>query len=297
MRTIKRWNWFDVVNVIVLSLFALSVFYPFYNLLLISLSVPVDAMTRKLMLIPQNLTLGSYKLAFLGNENVLTGYYNTLFRTVIGTLLSITTTLCAAYALSQKKLPLRGTITIYFLINMFFSGGMIPSYLLIRELGLIDSRWALILPGLLSVFNLVVMRNYIQSAIDKSLEESAAIDGANPIYILFKIIVPLCKPVIATISLWTIVGHWNAWFDALIYINDPNKQVLQIMLRKIIFSTSYDQANFDITKVVLGIDKNSANLETLQAAFIFIVITPILILFPFLQRYFVKGIMIGALKG
>ncbi|MDF2724796.1 MAG: sugar transporter permease [Paenibacillus sp.] len=288
---IKPFEWF---NYTLMVLLLLSIILPFWNLLVMSFSLPNDVLTQKIQIFPKHFTLDSYRIVFENND-VFIGYANTIIRTVCGTVLSIVVTFCAAYALSQRGLPLRGAITVYFLFTMFFSGGLIPSYLWIRDLGLIDSRLVLILPGVLNVFNLVVMRNYIQGSIDKSLEESAAMDGAGPARIMIQIVAPLCKPVLATIALWTMVGHWNAWFDAMIYINDPDKQVLQMLLRKIIFS--YDDAVVGVAKAALGINVENSNPNTLKAAFIFVTIGPIILVYPFLQRYFVKGIMIGALKG
>ncbi|MBO9607716.1 MAG: carbohydrate ABC transporter permease [Paenibacillaceae bacterium] len=290
----KKTTLFDGINYVFMLLLTLSILYPFYNLLVTSFSLPNDILTQKLQLWPKHFTFDSYRIVF-SNDDVAHGYVNTIIRTVFGTTLSIVVTLCAAYALSQRGMPLRGAITVYFLFTMFFSGGLIPTYLWIRDLGLVNSRLSLILPGVLGVFNLVVMRNYIQGSIDKSLEESAAMDGAGPIRILAQIIAPLCKPVLATIALWTMVGHWNAWFDAMIYINDPDKQVLQMLLRKIMFN--YDDGAIGTAKAMLGLQVNDVNPNTLKAAFIFVTIGPIIFVYPFLQRYFVKGIMIGALKG
>ncbi|NSW89636.1 MAG: carbohydrate ABC transporter permease [Firmicutes bacterium] len=288
-----KFNLFDIINYMFMFIFAFSIIYPFWDMLMKSFSTPAEATKVGFNLFPKELTFAAYKAVFLGSD-IAIGYFNTIFRTFFGTLLFLLVTVSAAFALSKKDLPCRNTITFFFLFTMFFSGGLIPSYILMKWLHLIDSRWALIIPGMFNVFNMVIIRNYMQS-IDKSLEESASMDGANHIYILFKIIVPVCKPILATVALWTIVGHWNAWFDAMIYINTNKKQVLQIFLRKILIQ--YD--NLEVTKFLQasGQNINDFTPDSLKAAFMYITITPILFAYPLLQKYFVKGIMIGSLKG
>ena len=207
-KKLVKLNLFDVFNYIFLILFAISILYPFWDMLMKSFSTPAAVSKVGFSFFPEEFTLASYKTVFLGS-NIGIGYYNTIFRTFFGTILMLIVTVGAAYPLSKKDLPCRNVITFFFLFTMFFGGGLIPSYLLMKWLNLIDSRWALILPGMFNVFNIVITRNYMQS-IDKSLEESAAIDGANHIYILYKIIVPICKPILATVALWAVVGHWNS---------------------------------------------------------------------------------------
>ncbi len=288
-----KFNLFDVFNYILLFFFSLSIIYPFWDMLMKSFSTPAEASKIGFNLLPKEFTLASYKIVLYGS-NIGIGYFNTIFRTFFGTVFSLIVTTSAAFALSKKDLPYRNQITFLFLFTMFFSGGLIPSYILMKWLHLIDSRWALVLPGMFNVFNMIIIRNYMQS-IDKSLEESASMDGANHILILYKIIIPICKPILATVALWTIVGHWNAWFDAMIYINSNDKQVLQIFLRKILIQ--YD--NLEVIKFLQASGENISDFTptTLKAAFMYITIAPILLVYPFIQKYFVKGIMIGSLKG
>jgi putative aldouronate transport system permease protein len=175
---------------------------------------------------------------------------------------------------------------------MFFSGGLIPIYLLVKSLGLINSMWALVLPGLISAFSLIIARNFFM-ALPESLEESARIDGANDIRILFSIIVPISMPIIATLTLWMAVQHWNAWFDSLIYMTDSHKQVLQVVMRRIVLQGTKDMMdvnNFDDRSLV-------ANPEMIKAATIMVTVMPIIMFYPFLQKYFVKGVLVGSLKG
>jgi putative aldouronate transport system permease protein len=217
---------------------------------------------------------------------------NTVIRTVLGTALSLTFTIFAAYALSKRYFPHRTFWTAFIVFTMFFSGGLIPSYLLVKSLGLINSMWALVLPGLISAFSLIIARNFFM-ALPESLEESARIDGANDIRILFSIIVPISMPIIATLTLWMAVQHWNAWFDSLIYMTDSHKQVLQVVMRRIVLQGTKDMMdvnNFDDRSLV-------ANPEMIKAATIMVTVMPIIMFYPFLQKYFVKGVLVGSLKG
>ena len=228
----------------------------------------------------------------LSNPNILTGYLNTLFRTIVGTFLTVLTTCMFAYPLSKKDLPHRSLITFLVLFTMLFGGGLVPTYLLIRDLRLIDSLWVYVLPGLTSAFNIIIVRNFFQS-IPESLRESASIDGASDVRILFQIYMPLSKPVLATVSLWTAVAHWNAWFDALLYINSESKQVLQMFLRRIVIENSTQL----IEKGLVNPEVTQFTPETIKAATVIVTILPILLVYPFVQRYFVKGIMLGSVKG
>lgn len=228
----------------------------------------------------------------LSNPNILTGYLNTLFRTIVGTFLTVLTTCMFAYPLSKKDLPHRSLITFLVLFTMLFGGGLVPTYLLIRNIRLIDSLWVYVLPGLTSAFNIIIVRNFFQS-IPESLRESASIDGASDVRILFQIYMPLSKPVLATVSLWTAVAHWNAWFDALLYINSESKQVLQMFLRRIVIENSTQL----IEKGLVNPEVTQFTPETIKAATVIVTILPILLVYPFVQRYFVKGIMLGSVKG
>ncbi|WP_366926001.1 carbohydrate ABC transporter permease [uncultured Paenibacillus sp.] len=199
-----------------------------------------------------------------------------------------------AYPLSKKYLPHRNLFTAFIVFTMFFSGGLIPNYLLIKELGLLDSRWSLILPGLIAAFTMIIVRNYFMS-LPEEVEESARIDGANDMRILFSIVLPMSMPIIATISLWYAVAHWNAWFDSLLYISDPNKAVLGNVLRKIVIEGSSQFQQFD-----QGFNQNGQTAVTpdiIKAATIMVATVPIICVYPFVQKYFVKGVIVGSLKG
>lgn len=284
---------FDIVNVVFLSLFAFTAVYPFINVIVVSFSTPAAANQYGLKLWPKETTLEAYKIVF-SNKMIWIGYSNTIFRTVLGTILNVLFTVLCAYPLAKRYLPNRSLYTSFIVFTMFFSGGLIPNYLLIKELGLLDNRFSLILPGLIAAFTMIIVRNFFMS-LPEEIEESAKIDGANDVRILFFIVLPVSMPIIATISLWYAVAHWNAWFDSLLYIQTPDKAVLGNVLRKIIIEGSpqfqeYD--NYDPAK-----PQNLVTPDIIRAATIMVATTPILCVYPFIQKYFVRGVMMGSLKG
>lgn len=284
---------FDTANVVFLILFSITAVYPFLNVMSISFSTSSAANAYGLKLWPQELSLDGYRAVF-ANKLIWTGYYNTIFRTVLGTFLNVIFSVMCAYPLSKKYLPHRNLFTAFIVFTMFFSGGLIPNYLLIKELGLLDSRWSLILPGLIAAFTMIIVRNYFMS-LPEEVEESARIDGANDMRILFSIVLPMSMPIIATISLWYAVAHWNAWFDSLLYISDPNKAVLGNVLRKIVIEGSSQFQQFD-----QGFNQNGQATVTpdiIKAATIMVATVPIICVYPFVQKYFVKGVIVGSLKG
>ena len=284
---------FDVFNVVILGLFALTAVYPFIHVLSISFSTPAAANTYGLKLIPKEATLEGYRQV-LNNPLIWTGYANTIARTIAGTFLNVVFSVLCAYPLSKKYLPNRNVYTLLIVFSMFFSGGLIPTYLLMKDLGLLDNRLVLILPGLISPFTMIIVRNFFMS-LPEEIEESAKIDGANDLRVLFSIVIPMSKPIIATISLWYAVSHWNAWFDALLYLSDPNKMVLQTILRKIVIEGSSQFQNFDTYDPVAN--TNAVTPDIIKAATIMVATIPIICVYPFIQKYFVKGVIVGSLKG
>ena len=239
-----------------------------------------------LLLKPLGFSLNAYKKVFV-NPSIYSGYLNTIFYVTAGTMINILATCMAAYVLSRKQFMLRRFLTILFIFTMYFNGGLIPSYLLIKDLGLINSRLSLILPGAVSTFNLMIMITGFEG-IPQSLEESARIDGAGDWTILFRIIMPLAKPTIMVILLYYAVGHWNSWFNAMIYLRDAQKMPIQIFLRDI------------LTRSQLGAMTGQTDVEdvgqTIKYATIIVSTVPILCIYPFIQKHFVKGVMIGAVK-
>jgi putative aldouronate transport system permease protein len=201
-------------------------------------------------------------------------------------------TIMTAYPLSKKYFPNRSFWTSLLIFTMFFSGGLIPNYLMVRSLGIYNTVWSMVLPGLISTYNMIIMRNFFMN-IPGELEESARIDGANDFLILARIIVPVSGPIIATVALWTMVSHWNAWFDCMIYISTTSKQVLQLMLRRIVLEGTMQLMELNTTTTDMGL----TNPDSVKAATIMVATMPILMVYPFLQKYFVKGVLIGSLKG
>ncbi|WP_224723484.1 carbohydrate ABC transporter permease [Paenibacillus vietnamensis] len=280
----KIFQGFLILFVIVLCI---TMIYPFLHVLSISLSTPAEALRPGIHLYPKEISLFAWKRV-LTTDTVWQTMGNTVFRTVVGTLLTLVFLSLGAYPLSRKYLPHRGFYTMFIVVTMFFGGGLIPTYLLIKGLGLINSLWVYVIPGLISTFNLLILRNFFMG-IPEELEDSAKIDGANDLRILFTIVIPLSKPVLATLALWSAVGHWNAWFDAMLYMQDQSKIVLQLFLRRLVITAEGDP--------MLPVPTNEQAPEMVKAAIIMFTALPILMVYPFLQRFFVKGIMVGSLKG
>jgi ABC-type sugar transport system, permease component len=282
---------FDGVILFLLVLIAITIIVPFWNLLVQSLNKGYTSLGR-LNFWPERFTLFNYEHV-LTNPFIWSGYRETLIRSVLGTFLSVTATILTAYALSKPYLPGRKMFMMMIVIPMFFAGGLIPTYLWNVQLGLRNTRWALMLPGLISSYNVVVMRNFFQ-AIPKDLEESARIDGANNFRILFSVYLPLSLAVIATVTLWVAVGHWNSWFDATIYLNKAELFPLQVVLRRILLQGTQQLMNISPTSEV---GSQTAAPDNIKAATVFVCIIPIICVYPFIQKYFVKGTMVGAIKG
>lgn len=281
---------FSVFNMAALGVVALLCLYPFLYTLSISLSTATEASRDGFHLYPKEVSLMSYRVV-LSNPDIMMGFLNSVIRTVLGVILTVTATCVAAYPLSRREMPHRSLITFIIVFTMLFGGGMVPGYLLIKNLGFINTIWALVVPGMLSAFSIIIVKNYFQS-LPESLVESARMDGAGDWRILFQIYIPLSKPVLATVALWSAVGHWNAWFDAMLYITDDRKQVLQTFLQRIVIESGTRMMELGITETsVLAYTP-----ETIKAATIIVTILPIICVYPFVQKYFVKGIMLGGVK-
>jgi len=282
---------FDAINILLMTLLMIITIYPFLHVAFASFSIPNEIMRhRGILLRPIGFTADAYRMVF-DNPMITIGYKNTLIYVLGGTTINIILTSFGAYALSRKGVKLKNAIMFLITFTMFFSGGMIPTYLLVKDLGMLNTRWALIIPNAISVWNLIVMRTSFEG-IPSSLEESAKIDGANDFTVLFKIILPLSLPVLAVMILFYSVGHWNAWFNAMIYLRKRDYYPLQLVLREILITSSTD----DMLTGVGAADKVPIG-ETIKYATIIIATVPILFIYPFLQKYFVKGVMIGAIKG
>ncbi|MEN6316112.1 MAG: carbohydrate ABC transporter permease [Clostridiaceae bacterium] len=282
---------FDCFNTLFMILVMIVTIYPLLYVAFASLSDGVQLMAHAGALYkPLGFTLAAYKAVF-SNIYILTGYRNTLFIVIAGLAVNLSLTSLGAYALSRKSLKFRKPIMLFIIFTMYFSGGLIPSYLLVKGIGLYNSLWALIIPGSINTFNLILMRTAFE-AIPASLEESAKIDGAGDFTVLLRIIIPLSLPTIAVMTLYYGVGHWNAWFNAMIYLRDKVKYPLQLILREILIQNETASMMGDIDTTDQG---NVA--ESIKFATIIVATLPILCIYPFLQKYFVKGAMIGAIKG
>ncbi len=278
-------KFFTGVLYVVMILFCITTVYPFFYLLSLSLSSANVSYTQ-INIIPFEITFEAYRRV-LRDEYVWLGFWNTLLRTVLGTLTTLFVTLLMAYPLSKRHLPHRAFWTGLVVFTMYFHGGLIPTYLLIKKLDMFNSIWVLVLPCLINTFHLIIVRNFFMSIPD-SLEESAHIDGANDVVILFLIILPVSLPIVATLAMWTAVWHWNAWFDALLYVPDVKKQVLQNVMRRLVL---------DGVMEVNATDDTLVNPENIKAATIMVATVPIILVYPFIQKYFVKGVMVGSVKG
>ncbi len=282
---------FDTANAILLVALMVATLYPFLYVVFSSLSDSKELIAHSgLLLKPAGFSWAAYE-AVIKNDMIWSGYRNTLFYVIVGTAVNIVMTSMGAYVLSRKGFLWKNMLTVMVVITMFFGGGLIPTYLLIQKLGLINSVWVLIIPGAISTWNLIIMRTSF-SSIPASLEESAKIDGANDFTILFKIIIPLSLPVIAVMILYYGVAHWNSWFSAMIYLRKRELYPLQLILREILVDSRTDSMMTDV-----GILEKQHMSETIKHATIIVSTLPILCSYPYLQKYFVKGVMIGALKG
>jgi putative aldouronate transport system permease protein len=282
---------FDAVNILFLIGLSLLFLIPFLSVLSTSFISAEESMRRgAFVLIPEKLDFTAYDLLLNRGPLVFNAYKITMFKVVVGTFLNLVFTATLAYGLSRKSLPGKNALVLIIFLTMIFHGGLIPTYMLIDNLGLKDTLWVLVLPGLVSAWNLFIMRNFFMS-LPEELEESAIIDGASPPVILLKIIVPLSMPAIATIGLFYAVSHWNDWFGASIYINDQSKLPIQVLMRNILLTGVMQNE----TQVEFVHDPPPA--ATLKSAIIIISTLPILFVYPFIQRYFVKGVMVGSIKG
>jgi putative aldouronate transport system permease protein len=282
---------FDALNAIVMLVLVFITLYPMYFVICASVSNNVQLQASPgILWYPKGFNLGAYKLAF-SHPLLISGYKNILFILLVSLPLNIIMTLFCGYFLASKNVFFKKPVLAFIMFTMFFSGGMIPGYLNIRSLGLYNSLWALIIPGAMSVYNTIICKTAIE-AIPDSLSESAYIDGANDLHIIFRIVLPLIMPTIAVLLLYYGVGHWNSWFQASLYIKDNPKLPIQNVLRAVLIANS----NI-LNSAAAADDKIDQFAETIKYAAIVITTVPVLCIYPFLQKYFVKGVMIGAVKG
>jgi putative aldouronate transport system permease protein len=282
---------FTYINYTFFTCLCIFMVYPFWHVIMMSFSSAEETAKGGLFIWPKGFNIDVYEQVFK-NPQIYSGYFTTLLVTVTGTGFGVLFTATTAYALSKKYLPFSSTLMVLILFTMIFHGGMIPTYLLVKSLGLINNRLALILPGLINAYNVIIMKTFFLS-LPVSLEESAKIDGANDVYIFVRIILPLSKAVLATIALFMAVGYWNDFFSTVLYINKGELWSMQAVLRYMITNTAQAMTLAGIAAQ----DVSNVTEATIKAAAIVVATVPILIIYPFLQKYFVKGVMIGSVKG
>ena len=277
----------------IIILFLIAILYPVIFIVSSSFSDSEALQRGEVLLWPIKPTLDGYKAVF-NHNSIMTGYRNTIFYTVFGTIINVAMTVICAYPLSRKDMPFRNFFMMLFVITMFFGGGLIPMYLLVNSLGLMNTIWALLLPSALGVYNMIITRTFFQNSVSKELLEAAQIDGCSDARYFFAILLPLSKAVISVIGLYYAVGHWNSYFSALIYIRDENLQPLQLILRTILVASRVDMNEFqdpDLMEGKLGLE------YLLKFSLIVVSTAPIMCLYPFIQKFFEKGVMLGSVKG
>lgn len=286
-------KWFDALNILVLSGFALLILYPLYFVVIASVSEPDQIYAGNVWLWPQGFTLEGYR-RILSDPQIWSGYGNSILYAAASALISVSLTIGAAYPLSRKDFYGRDTFMLFFVFTMFFSGGLIPTYLLVKNLGMVNTIWSVILPSAVDAFGIIIARTFFQSTIPDELREAAFMDGCRNTRFLWSVVIPLSKPIIAVLVLFAVVRQWNGFFDALIYLENEKLYPLQLVLRNILIQSQ------PIGDMVSDIDSLLAKQrvsELIKYGVILIAAAPLLILYPFLQRYFVKGVLIGSVKG
>ena len=281
---------FKVFTITVVVLIAACCLFPFLHVLAVSFSNKTAVIRGEVLLWPINFDLSAYKAVF-NNKGLMDSMWFTLFLTVVYTLLSLVITVLCAYPLSRPDLKFKSPLLLYILFTMYFSGGMIPGYLNIKSLGLLDTFWVLVLPGMLSTYNMILMKSFFQS-MPRELEESAYVDGANDLIVLVKITLPLSKAMLATIALFYAVSRWNGFMDAILYINDESMYTIRLRLRQLIQASQVSSMMEEIPEM-----KENLIAETIKASCLVFSMIPVMIIYPWLQKYFVKGVMIGSVKG
>ena len=283
----------EIILVVFCAIIMLIVAYPLYYVLVASVSDPYDVYAGKTFLLPSQFTLEGYKAVF-ADEKIFTGYMNSIKYTVIGTLFSVIMVYITAYPLSVKTLPGRKWISLFLIITMYFGGGLVPTYLVVKNTGLLNNMWALFLPGGVSVANVIIVRNFFENSIPAELIEAAKIDGASHMTIFLRMIVPLSKSIMAVMVVFSMVAYWNDWFTALIYL-DGSQAPLPLVLRNILIRSEISASQS--STISGGYAELNKMTEMIKFSSIMVAAAPMLIIYPFVQKYFEKGFMAGAVKG
>ena len=297
MRKFKNYSLNDkifyIIITAILTFFFIAVLYPCIFVLSASFSSGVAVQSGKVILFPVDLSIEGYRAVF-NTSTVWTGFINSPFYTVVGTTINLVMTLTAAYCLSRRDLPGRNGIMLLFTFTMFFSGGMIPSYMMVQSLGILNTRWALLLPGAIGVYNLIVARTFIINSIPLELLEASQMDGCSDVMYYLKVVIPLSKAIIAVLVLFYGVGHWNAYFNAMIYLHDKSLYPLTLFLREILMASQIDPSTVQDPELQARLAEMAG---AIKYSLIVVSMVPVLIIYPFVQKYFVKGVMIGSVKG
>ena len=289
----KKLTKFDVIAIIILAFFGFITAYPMYFCVIASFSDPTKVMLGDVILLPKDITFDGYE-RMLQDETIWTGYMNTILYVGVGTFLSVLTTMMIAYPLSRKAFAGRKAVTVILLITMYFSGGMIPSYILVGNLGLRDTRFYMMIAGLISVYNVIVARSFLSMNIPQDLQEAAAMDGCSPIRFFIQMVLPLSKAIMAVLMLYYGVGKWNDYMTALIYLSDESKFPLALVLKGILITTTSGLSYYTEDPMLMMERMKMA--ESMKYGVMIVSTLPIMCLYPFLQKYFVKGVMIGSVK-
>lgn len=284
---------FDVINTLLLTFALLVVLIPLLHVIAQSLSAPNEVIAGRVFIVPRKITLVAYKEIFR-SKLLLSGYGNSILYTVLGTIVNIVMTIVCAYPLSRKDFLGRKWMMWLFVFTMIFSAPLIPTYLNIRNLGMLDSIWVMLLPGAINVYNMVVARTFFMSTIPDEMIEAAELDGASDLQIVWHLVLPLSKSILAVLTLFYAVGHWNSYFDAFIYLSSENKLPLQVVLRNILANAKMIEEMADAT---VEQSQRLAMVEVLKYAVIVFGSLPVIMLYPFVQKHFVKGVMVGSIKG
>lgn len=284
----------DIILVVISLVILLIVAYPLYYVLIASVSNPYDVYAGKTFLLPSQFTLDGYKAVF-ADPSILSGLLNSFKYTIIGTVFSVVMLYFSAYPLSVRDLPGRKFFSIFFIITMYFGGGLVPTYLIVKQTGLVGSMWALFLPGGVAVGNMIIMRNFFENSIPKEMIEAAEIDGASKWTTFLRIVVPLSRSIMAVMVVFSMVAYWNDWFTSLIYLPDPADAPLPLVLRNILIKSSASASQ--ASTISGGFAELNKMTEMIKFSSIIIAAAPMLVIYPFVQKYFEKGFMAGAVKG
>lgn len=284
---------FTVTVYVLLSIIGIIILYPLIYVVSASFSDPQAVISGEVILFPVRPTLKGYQAVFQ-NGKIITGFLNSLFYLVVGTIINLVMTMLCAYPLSRKEFKARGFISLFFVFTMYFSGGMVPSYILVNKLGMINTRWAMLIPMAMSTYNMIICRTYIVNSIPDELYEASQIDGCTPFKYMMRIVVPLSKPILAVLTLYYGVSRWNDYFNAMLYLYKDNLQPLTIVMKEILIMSQVDMTKVSDASAVAKLQGMS---ELLKYSTIVVACVPVMLLYPMIQKHLVKGVMIGAVKG